>query len=515
MTHRLVSSSLLALVCAVVHASATAANEFAAMASALESIQVDDLTGHTDTLADDAFEGREAGTRGGKATSNYLMKELEKYGLTPAGDRGSFFQQFGGYRNVLAVLPGSDEKLKSEYVVLGAHYDHVGYGTKRNSYGSGYIHNGADDNASGTSALLEVAQALTLLPKAPRRSILIAFWDAEEKGLLGSKHWMKHPTIPVENVVFKINADMIGRMEKDKLIVYGTRTGAGLRQIVAAANHRTDLKISYVWWLNPRSDHYTFSKKNIPVLMLHTGLHSDYHRPTDDAHKLNAQGMRRITQLFLTLTYDLAQRRDLPKFRKEGAWESSAQRKVFEAPPAPKQPRLGVTWENDNPKPDAPGLTVKSVLPHSAAEDAGLRRGDRIVQFNGQELTSGDQFRAFVLAAPRESTLQIVRSQGDNAENMPVKLSGNPVQLGISWRENSAEPNAVTVVSVLPGSPTQLAGVRRLDRIIAVDGQKFDGSKGFEELILTDAEEREFDVERDGRFLKLRVTPNKVSTPLE
>ena len=107
---------------------------------------------------------------------------------------------------------------------------------------------------------------------------------------------MKEPTVPVENVVFKINADMIGRMEEDKVIVYGTRTGAGLRQIVAQANHHMDLTISYVWWLNPRSDHYTFSKQNIPVLMLHTGLHSDYHRPTDDADKLNADGMWRITQ---------------------------------------------------------------------------------------------------------------------------------------------------------------------------------------------------------------------------
>ena len=183
--HCRVPNPLLASLITVVCASAATANEFAAMASALESIQVEDLTGHTDTLADDAFEGREAGTRAGKATSNYLMKQLEKYGLAPAGDRGSYFQQFGGYRNVLAVLPGSDEKLKHEYIVLGAHYDHVGYGMKKNSYGPGYIHNGADDNASGTAALLEVAQALTLLPEAPRRSILIAFWDAEEQGLLG------------------------------------------------------------------------------------------------------------------------------------------------------------------------------------------------------------------------------------------------------------------------------------------------------------------------------------------
>ena len=499
---------LVAMVCGLAAGQVLTAAEVSAFVSAMASIQAEDLTAHTDTLADDAFEGREAGTRGGKATANYLMKKLEGYGLKPGGDRGSYFQQFGSYRNVLAVLPGSDEELRDEYLVVGAHFDHVGYGSKKNSYGSGYIHNGADDNASGTAALLEIAEALTHLPEAPRRSILIAFWDAEEKGLLGSKHWVKNPTVPMEQVRFKINADMVGRMTDDKVIVYGSRTAAGLRNLVAHANHHSDLEVSYVWWINPRSDHYTFVKEKIPVLMLHTGLHNDYHRPSDDAHKLNATGMQRISQLMFSLTYELAESDSVPAWRKDGAWESSAQRKLFETAPAAKQPRLGITWDETPAEAYAeePGLVVKSVLSRTQADIAGLLAGDRIIEFDDQQVTGGEQFRGLVLAAPRETSMVVMRK----GEEYPldVSLSGQPVQLGISWRENSAEPNTVTVVQVLPGSPADNAGIKRLDRIVAVDGESFADSAAFEALALPSGQAVKFQVERNGRLLTVNVTPN-------
>ena len=143
------------------------------------SITNHELRGHVEVLADDMLEGREAGSRGGHAAARYLMKRLEEARLQPAGPGGAYTQSFQGRnQNLLAKLEGADPQLRGEYIVVGAHYDHVGYGTRRNSYGPwGFIHNGADDNASGVSALLEVIDAMSRGEYQPRRSILFCFWD--------------------------------------------------------------------------------------------------------------------------------------------------------------------------------------------------------------------------------------------------------------------------------------------------------------------------------------------------
>ncbi len=198
-----------------------AAAENNAVRAALNTITSAELGHHVDVLADDAFEGREAGSRGGRAAGGYLVQLLEENHIQPAGDDGGYYQSLdGGYRNVLGMIPGRDPQLQREFIVIGAHYDHVGFGTPRNSFGpTGSIHNGADDNASGTAGVLEVLQAFTMLPEAPRRSILFAFWDGEEKGLLGSKHWTSFPTVPLKQVVLVFNADMIGRLRNNRLEV--------------------------------------------------------------------------------------------------------------------------------------------------------------------------------------------------------------------------------------------------------------------------------------------------------
>jgi acetylornithine deacetylase/succinyl-diaminopimelate desuccinylase-like protein len=192
------------------------------LAAARASITAGDAKRHVDALADDTFEGREAGSRGGRAAGAYIVEELARLGLEPAGDdvagpdgvrQRSFFQPFspapspptaqpapqaaskppgGVMRNILALLPGQDPAVSGELVVASAHYDHVGYGNATNSFGPiGLIHNGADDNASGVAGLIEVAEACVRLPSRPRRTILFAFWDGEEKGLLGSSHFIR------------------------------------------------------------------------------------------------------------------------------------------------------------------------------------------------------------------------------------------------------------------------------------------------------------------------------------
>ena len=169
-----------------------------------------------DVLASPKFEGREAGSTGGHAAGDYLVEQFHKLPLKPAGEKQGYFQPFGyGYRNILAILPGSDPLLKDQTIVVGAHYDHLGHGRPRDNNPPGTIYPGADDNASGTSGVLELARAFSSMPIAPRRSILFVCFDGEEKGLLGSKHWTANPTLPLSSVNFMLNLDMIGTLRAD------------------------------------------------------------------------------------------------------------------------------------------------------------------------------------------------------------------------------------------------------------------------------------------------------------
>ncbi len=199
----------------------------ASLRAALDSIQAGQIRESIEELADARLEGREAGSRGGHAAGERLRARLAALGLRGIGPGGSFFQPFGtDYRNILALLEGSDPVRKHQWIIVGAHYDHIGFATSRGSTlgPSGVLHPGADDNASGTAGLLELAEAFRLLPEPPRRSVVFAFWDAEEKGLLGSKHFAQSlPPSPTQ-IVLGVNLDMIGRLRNDRLLIFGTRS---------------------------------------------------------------------------------------------------------------------------------------------------------------------------------------------------------------------------------------------------------------------------------------------------
>ena len=192
--------------------------------------------------------------------------------------------------------------------MIGAHYDHVGRGNSRNSRGPiGQIHNGADDNASGTSALLELVDAFCSLDVAPKRSLLFVFWDGEEQGLRGSQYWISAPTVPLEQIRLVINIDMIGRLRDNRADVFGTRSAAGLRRFLSSQNIETPIAMSFPWETRRDSDHYSFFAQQIPYLMIFTGKHPDYHTPYDDVDKLNLDGMERITRLLFRIVYTAAQ----------------------------------------------------------------------------------------------------------------------------------------------------------------------------------------------------------------
>jgi len=366
------------------------------MAAARSSIQKGDAQRHVSALADDAFEGREGGSRGGRAAGAYIVGHLEKFGLAPAGDNGSYYQQFGGMRNILALAPGSDPAVANELVVVGAHYDHVGYGNSSNSYGPfGFVHNGADDNASGVAGLIEIAEAIQHLPQRPRRSILLAFWDGEEKGLLGSYHFLRvrPAALATLQIVFSVNIDMIGRLRSQRLEVYGSRTATGLRSAVVQSNNRPGgepLELFFDWAIEDDSDHYPFIAAKIPTVMFHTGLHDQYHRPSDDVQLVNFDGIEPVTRLTFDFVAAIANDPGPARsFRPQCRGENDATKRGLEAaatsPPAtgtaaPK-PRWGIGSRSDAGDPTAP--IVVRVTAGSPAHTAGLMVGDRVVAIDG------------------------------------------------------------------------------------------------------------------------------------
>lgn len=230
--------------------------------------------------------------------------------------------------NVVAVLPGSDPELRDTYVVFSAHFDHVGVGRPDASGDS--IYNGADDNASGTSALLEVAEAFASLPEAPARSLVFLAVSGEEKGLLGSRYYSDNPTVPLESIVANINVDMIGRNAPDSIVVIGQEYSSlgPLVNEVAAERPELGLTVAPDIWPQERfffrSDHFNFARKEIPALFFFAGVHEDYHRPSDHVEKIDTDKAARVARLIFYTGYEIATRADAPRWTEEGLQEVRA-----------------------------------------------------------------------------------------------------------------------------------------------------------------------------------------------
>lgn len=262
---------------------------------------------HDTYLASDKLEGRLAGTKGNNEAAAYIKKYFKKFGLKEFNN--SYYQPFKIFikpdinkmksdsvstQNVVGYIEGSDENLKKEFIVIGAHYDHWGWGGK----GSGSkkkdtlaIHNGADDNASGVSALLSILEELQHSKIAPKRSIIFISFSGEEQGLLGSKYFVSH--LPVEKSAVKvmINMDMVGRLnDKKELYMGGAGTFPGGVELMKKLGEGSGLNPLVFAGDVGGSDHVTFYKNDISVIGLHTGGHPQYHTPEDDSHLINSEG---------------------------------------------------------------------------------------------------------------------------------------------------------------------------------------------------------------------------------
>jgi hypothetical protein len=230
--------------------------------------------------------------------------------------------------NVVAILRGSDPDLAETYVVFSAHMDHVGVGTA-NSAGDS-IYNGADDDASGTSALVEMAQAFSLLDEAPRRSLVFLNVSGEEKGLLGSRWFSEHPTVPIDRVVANVNMDMIARNAPDSIVVIGQEYSSlgPLLQRVAVEHPELGLTVSEDIWPEERfffrSDHFNFARLEIPALFFFAGVHEDYHQPSDEIDKLDLEKAARVARLAFWTAHAIAESPEAPTWTEQGLEEVRA-----------------------------------------------------------------------------------------------------------------------------------------------------------------------------------------------
>ena len=314
--------------------------------------------------------------------------------------------------NVVGVLEG-DGPLANETVVVGAHYDHVGRGGEGSlAPGSNEIHNGADDNASGTAALLEVARRLAAREeKLPRRVVFIAF-TGEERGLLGSAHYVREPIFPIEETIAMINMDMVGRLVDDRLTVFGTGTSPAWDGLLDPAAEQGGLVLAKKPEGFGPSDHSSFYAKQIPVLHLFTGTHTDYHRPGDDWDKINYEGVERIVDLVETLTVEVAQVDERPEYVEVQGRASMTR--------SGSRPYFGSIPDFAS---DAQGYALQGVAPGSPADKGGLQGGDVIVKFGGASIGGLDDFDLALRKFTAGQEVQVVVRRGEEEVTLSVTLA--------------------------------------------------------------------------------------------
>ncbi len=287
----------------------------------LPQLNESSILGDIAALAADSMFGRRTGSEHEQRAAEYIRERFEELGLAPgvSGYLQGFDIPFpvdgvSGLvsRNVLGVLPGAGS-LAGQWILVGAHFDHVGFVDVGPD--SVVVYNGADDNASGTALLLDVARALSehvaggAMPSADRRSVMFQAYGAEEIGLIGSFYYCEHPTVSMDSVVAMINLDMVGRLRNDQVALIGTSSSSDWQALLSGANvHSLDLQYSEN--LINRSDQACFYQLGKPVAFFHTGLHQEYHTPYDDVETINAPGIVKVGDLVVGTLVEIAVRPD-------------------------------------------------------------------------------------------------------------------------------------------------------------------------------------------------------------
>jgi hypothetical protein len=404
-------------------------------------------------LASDALEGRLTGTPGNDSAAAYIARRYELLGLDDMADSAErdcipvgsiesslakktgsqvalkardgtacpapYFQPFTARsvaaahagldtalatQNVVALVAGTDPVLRQQYVVIGAHFDHLGrstFGSMDPGAGSAIRH-GADDNASGTAAVMELARLFARNPA--RRSIIFANFSGEELGLLGSQYFVENSPVPLDSIDAMLNFDMVGRMRDNKLIVYGVATASELSAIVDSANIAPKLSVSAVGDGYGPSDQSSFYAEGIPVLHFFTDLHEDYHRATDVAWKIDVADEARVVNFAERIARTIADRPDRLTY-------------VLSAPPRQMTQGDGhgayFGSVPDMSASDVVGVRLMGVTPGSPADRAGVRKGDVVVEFGGMQVKDLYQYTDALRAhKPGDEVTVVVERDG-------------------------------------------------------------------------------------------------------
>jgi hypothetical protein len=315
--------------------------------------------------------------------------------------------------NVGGYIEGNDPELKNEWIIIGAHYDHLGMGGEGSLYRGDepQIHNGADDNASGTTGVLELAEKLASEKDKLKRSIAFFTFSGEERGLLGSAYLVDNLPFPVEDAITMINMDMIGRLKDSSLIVYGTGTSSNWKDILNIHN-KYGFKITFNDEGFGPSDHSSFYGKKIPVLFFFTGTHEDYHKPSDDTEKINFTGEENILQYVYNIVTDIDQNPERPDYllvEKKTTGQMFA-RKVY----------VGTVPDFAS---NVDGYKISGVSEGSPAQLAGLQGGDIIISFGGKKISNIYDFTYALGDFVPGDEVDVIVKRGSEEITYKVKLA--------------------------------------------------------------------------------------------
>ncbi|HOZ51990.1 MAG TPA: M28 family peptidase [Chitinophagaceae bacterium] len=354
-----------------------------------QRISSDLIMNHISYLSSDELGGRGTSTKEELKAAKYIANQFEAMHLEAKGNKGYYYDFLYKLsanihdtntigvpskkgRNVVAFLNNGAKQT----VVIGAHYDHLGYGFDHNSLDpnpENKIHNGADDNASGVAGVIELARYFSLNGIKENYNFLFMTFSGEELGLIGSKKWCENPTIPLSSINYMINMDMIGRLNDStkKLLIYGVGTSPDWINAIEKTNHYFSIKNDSAG-IGP-SDQTSFYLKDIPVLHFFTGQHSDYHKPTDDFNKVNIQGEALILEMIIDLVYHLDAKPKLAFLKTKNNESTKMSFKVT----------MGImpdyTFEEK-------GLRLDGVTENKPASNAGLQQGDIILKMGDTDI---------------------------------------------------------------------------------------------------------------------------------
>lgn len=397
------------------------------MPARAQVVSVENLKRHIYTLASDDYEGRGTGEKGEDKAAAYIVKELKRLKLKPKGSK-KFYQPFSFELKLMnpenphgemvskGVVKGKNvvawvDNAARYTVVIGAHYDHLGEGElggSREANPTGKIHHGADDNASGVAAMLELARYFQSNGRIEEHNYLFIFFSGEEEGLYGSKFWAENPTVPLENIHYMINMDMVGRLDSvtRTLVVHGVGTSPDFGAHLNACNSNNLSLVFDSSGVGP-TDFTSFYRKDIPVLGFFTGQHSDYHKESDTPDKINYQGEKEVVDLIISLTNRLD---TMPKMPFQKTKEAQMGRTKFKV-------TMGIMPDYTFP---GPGIRVDGVTDGKPAALAGLKAGDIIVKVGDADIKDmADYMKMLGGLEPGTQSIVHIR-RGEEDMSLPI-----------------------------------------------------------------------------------------------